>query len=270
MLPVFSARGAHSSALRSFSACRVRDAVGAVVGVAQLTGCYTTHVTSADKVESFKESRSKAEPSAQSVSAEWKVEERTIVGKIKVGKCKSSRSWTVVSSETTEKQPNKSVGYAFMGAGALTSAVGSVLLMTGRTNETYSCSEYQQDCVKSTSPAPYVLLGSGAVLALTGLVLNTLPEEVETKETSRQPHSKDASLACIQPGELRRLRLGVAIGPEKYIGMRVSDDGSTRATLPDTLQLPSGESLPIVVLEPPSEASAVLTRGEVVGTLVVP
>jgi len=52
--------------------------------------------------------------------------------------------------------------------------------------------------------------------------------------------------------------------------MRVSDDGSTRVTLPDALQLPSGESLPIIVLEPPSEVAAVLTRGEVVGTLVVP
>src|SRR6187431_3832965 len=150
---MFSACRGHSSSFRSVSASRVRCLAAAVIGVTQLTGCYTTRLTSAEKVESFKESRSKADPSARSVSAEWKVEERTIVGKIKVGKCKSSRSWTVVSSETTEKTPNKSVGYAFIGAGVLVAAVGTVLLQTGRTNETYSCTEYQQDCEQSTSPA---------------------------------------------------------------------------------------------------------------------
>jgi hypothetical protein len=257
--------------------CLARLVAGALLAL----GC-TKKVNTAGSVHSFEERRSKLDVSKPSVWADWRLEGRTIVGTLHVARCTTQRTWNEVETETTVHS-SKEVGALIAAAGAVAAGVGYLLLAAAPdpgppvcemylVSQTGGVDTWASSC-SDPSPnntVPIVLMVTGAAVAAAGAGLYVAPIRTRTVETRSKPRSYEAKLSCIQPSELGRIKLGVAIAPNKYVRVPVASDGRTEVTVPDELPLPQGETLNVIVLYAPVELATILPRGEVVGKLAAP
>ncbi len=148
-----------------------------------------TNVTRMDVDGSFSERRTKLHPDAPSVSAEFRLEGRTIVGRLKTRACKTSRTWVSQHVVTTHTRGNTVAALSLMTAGAV--AITAAGAVSRPDPDQYTCrdvpsaSQTLPDRVECGYPhqdptLPTVLAISGAAAALTGLALLLWPEKTRT------------------------------------------------------------------------------------------
>ena len=244
-----------------------------------LTACVQTHVVENDTESSISQHRTEVRPEVPSLSADFRLVGRSIVGRLKSAACRHERTWVTEHTETTQRRGNIATGVVLASAGAVAISVAAAL---SRPNaDDYSCQSFPPEGNAETGrvvcgyphedpTAPTALAISGAVALVAGTALLLWPKKTETKRAEPVPHRQEVVSGCVLPSELDQLEIGVEIANGRWLPIPLEFDGSGHANLPADVVLQSGTSLPVAVLEVPASAADVVRRGQSLGLVVVP
>jgi hypothetical protein len=235
-----------------------------------LCGCTQTTVVAANPVtKDFVERRTPLDSSAPSMSADLKLDGRTITGRVTTQKCRSLRTWTSAIEETVETGPDRKTGWAVVGVGT-TAAISGFFLRTSEGPEECHSQGSGVECTPTTvhhPPADYLLV-SGLVLAAAGVVQLVLPAATSHAVIGAERHKRELTVSCVQPGELKQLTLSIVVGPGRSVPFLLNGAEGNLATLPDDVVLPSHAKLPVVIKQAPPTTP--FQPGEVIGRLETP
>jgi hypothetical protein len=249
---------------------RQRDLAGALALAIALSGCTKTTVVGTNPVtKDFLERRTPLDSSAPSISADLRLEGRTITGRVTTQRCRSLRTWTSAMEETVETGPDRKTGWVVVGVGGVAAIAGFSLRTSDGPPDCHADGS-AVNCNPTTvhHPAADYLLASGLVLAAAGIVQLVLPSSTSKAVIDPEQHKRELTLSCAQPSELKQLTLSIEIGPDRSVPFLLNGAEGTLATIPDDVVLPPHATLPVVITQGP--ATIPYQRGEVIGHLATP
>lgn len=244
------------------------------------SACVTTTVTRVDVERSVVDTRLPVHPEAPSISADFSLDGNVLSGRVRTARCTATRTWQTVPVTTTETKGNPATAWGLTIAGSALSVAGIAAREDPKPpvcTPVYSSgsqasvqADARCESSKPDNTATWVLLGAGVIAATAGLITLLKPTRTQTVEAPPVAHRQDTPTACVRPDELDRLKIAIAVSQNRLLRIPLAFDGTARVALPSSIALPSGATVPIVVLEGPPLATTWLRPGQVIGTLRVP
>ena len=208
------------------------------------------------------------------VTGSFHQEGHAIVGQLSfTNDCTAESRQLVRRQETTNTHPNRALGVGLAVAGGIITAVGTGLLVaSGSANHDVSCGEGRAgDTCNSESSALATAGLSALVLGLTsafcgGYSLAQKPK-LETTELSPETHSQliANNVSCGTTPALEGLSVTVELPGNGSWRGRTALDGSVRIDVSESLKLPEGVTLPVVVDSVPPLLAGTVTPGASLG-----
>jgi hypothetical protein len=237
-------------------------------------GCYrTTVVTNTIKRDRI-ERREPADDTAPLLRSSWRVEADAIIGRLDVQQCRALRQWTSLKVRVTTRTTNHSAGWTLVGIASVTGVIGAATLdyepINSCPGQGVPLSEVQ-NCIKyPDNTLPYVITGTGAVLAVVGLVALLQKGGTTTEVLDRKSHSTGGTESCLTDADLRELLLVVRSADGRLWPVQLTSTAEARIPLPQSPDLPRGMDLKLVVYRAPRSSSGLFQRGLVLDTFRLP
>ena len=210
------------------------------------------------------------------VTGSFHQEAHSIVGQLAfTNDCAAESRQLVRRQETTETHPNRALGVGLAVVGGVVTAVGAGLLVaSGSANDEVSCGAGRAgDTCNSESSALATaglsVLLSGLSFAIYGGYTLAQKPKLETKELPAETRIQllANNVSCGTTATLEGLAVAVDLPDNGTWRGRTARDGSVRIDVSESIRLPEGATLNLVVDSAPAILSAIVSPGATLGTV---
>lgn len=211
------------------------------------------------------ERRTRIDPALPIAQSTWEWDGRGFSGKLEWRACEVQTAWKETEQRITKTKPNRTLPYILMPAGGLLSIAGTATYDFGEGTRV-DCNG-GTDCrlEKPDNSLPVALMLSGGALVATGLLLTLQRPSVRVEDVRVHQKTRRTRAPCIEPRDLRELKLVLQVAPRKFVTIRVEADSTARIDLPPDVTVPRDVDLPVLVYQMPDKAAAAAGRWHTVG-----
>jgi len=242
-----------------------------------LCGCYSSTVTRQTTESPATQTRSRLAPDGPVLSGAWKLNGRTLSGRLTVELCAVDASWTLTDRDVTVYKSNQTVSAALAVSGGVLGLAGAALLnrkgeevCSTRRTQNGEIMTWITECHEDTpdNTVPFLMTMVGLTVSTVGMVTLWYDRDPKVEVVGTRPAHARRRAPCLAPSDLQNLDLAMTDG-SKVVPFGVRANGRATLTVPKNVELVPGHEWRIVVRRVPSQATSFLRVGEPLGQVTV-